>query len=44
MRAVSKELIGKHVTHDVIVRIWAEEYAKYGSHLNKYLYDLYVEL
>ena len=41
MRVVSKELIGRHVTHDVIVRIWTEEYAKYGSNLNKYLFNLY---
>ena len=41
MRDVSKELISRYVTHDVIVRIWAEEYARYGSNLNKYLYSLY---
>ncbi|TET04222.1 MAG: hypothetical protein E3J90_01470 [Promethearchaeota archaeon] len=41
MRIVSKELIGRHVTHDIIVRIWAEESARYGSDLNKYLYNLY---
>ena len=41
MRVVGKELIGRHVTHEVIVRVWAEEYAKYGSNLNKYLYNLY---
>jgi len=41
MRDVSKELIGRYVTHDVIVRIWAEEYIKYGSSLNKHLYSLY---
>ena len=41
MRDVSKELIGKHVTHDVIVRIWAEEYARYGRNLNTHLYSLY---
>ncbi len=41
MRVVSKELIGRYVTHDVIVRIWAEEYAKYGSKLHRYLFNLY---
>ena len=41
MRVVSKELIGRHVTHDIIVRLWSEESAKYGSNLNKYLYSLY---
>jgi hypothetical protein len=41
MRDVSKKLIGRYITHDVIVRIWAEEYTKYGSNLNKYLYGLY---
>jgi len=41
MRVESKELIGRYVTHDVIVRIWAEEYARYGNSLNKYLYSLY---
>jgi len=41
MRVVSKGLIGRYVTHDVIIRIWAEEYARYGSNLNKYLYNLY---
>ena len=41
MRDVSKELIGRYVTHDVVVRIWAEEYTRYGSNLNKYLSNLY---
>ena len=41
MRGVSKNLIGRYVTHDVIVRIWAEDYARYGSNLNKHLYSLY---
>ena len=41
MRVVSKELIGRYVTNDIIVQIWAEEYARYGSNLNKYLYSLY---
>jgi len=41
MRVVSKELIGRYVTHDLIVRIWAEEYAKYGSKLHRYLFNLY---
>jgi AraC-like DNA-binding protein len=41
MRVASKGLIGRHVTHDVIVRIWAEEYTRYGNNLNKYLYKLY---
>ena len=41
MRDVNKEMIGRHVTHDVIVRIWEEEYARYGSNLNKYLFSLY---
>ncbi len=41
MREVSKEMIGRHVTHDVIVRIWAEEYTRYGSNLNKHLYSLF---
>jgi len=41
MRVVSKELIGRYVTHDVIIRIWAEEYAKYGSKLHRYLFNLY---
>jgi len=41
MRDVSKELIGRYVTHEVIVRIWAEEYCRFGSDLNKYLHNLY---
>jgi len=41
MRDISKDLIGRYVTHDVIVRIWAEDYARYGSNLNKHLYSLY---
>ncbi len=41
MREVSKELIGGYVTHDLITRIWAEEYVKYGSSLNKHIYSLY---
>ena len=41
MRDTSKGLIGRYVTHDVIVRIWEEEYAKYESKLHRYLFNLY---
>ena len=41
MRTVSKGLIGRYVTHDVITRIWADEYEQYGSSLFKFLKEIY---
>ncbi|MFX0058602.1 MAG: hypothetical protein ACFE85_16510 [Candidatus Hodarchaeota archaeon] len=37
MREVSKRLIGHHVTHDIITRVWENGYRLYGSGLFKYL-------
>jgi len=31
MREISKSIIGKHVTHDIITRIWAKDYEIYGK-------------
>ena len=41
MREVSKEIIGRYVTHNNIIRIWKEEYKKYGKNLLQYLYQEY---
>ena len=41
MRDVSLGLIGKHVTHDVLTRIFAEEYSIHGSNTWKFLQKLY---
>jgi hypothetical protein len=41
MREVSKEIIGRHVTHSNIIRIWKKEHKKYGKDLLQYLYREY---
>ncbi|KKM88657.1 hypothetical protein LCGC14_1256510, partial [marine sediment metagenome] len=41
MRDVSLRLIGKHVTHGVLKRVFAEEYKIHGSKTWKYLKNLY---
>jgi hypothetical protein len=41
MRNVSLRLIGKHVTHDVLTRVFTEEYSNHGSNTWKYLKRMY---
>ncbi len=41
MRDVSLGLIGKHVTYDVLTRVFAEEFRVHGSNTWKYLQRLY---